>query len=86
VLLEGTAEVRTGDRHLRDVPTGDFVGEIAAMGWNAGFTYPRTATVTATSPVRLLVIPSGLAPRLARDLPVVGERLRRAVKERLPTV
>ena len=86
MLLEGTAEVRTGDRHLRDVPTGDFVGEIAAMGWNAGFTYPRTATVTATSPVRLLVIPSGLAPLLARDLPVVGERLRRAVKERLPTV
>jgi glutamate/tyrosine decarboxylase-like PLP-dependent enzyme len=86
VLLEGTAEVRNGEQHLRDVPTGDFVGEIAALEWHAGFTYPRTATVTATSPVRLLVIPSGLAPRLAKDLPAVGERMRAAVKERLPTV
>jgi glutamate/tyrosine decarboxylase-like PLP-dependent enzyme len=86
VLLDGTAEVRSGEHHLRDVPTGDFVGEIAALEWHAGFTYPRTAAVTATSPVRLLVIPSGLAPRLAKDLPVVGERLRAALKERLPTV
>jgi CRP-like cAMP-binding protein len=86
VLLDGTAEVRIDEQHLRDVPTGDFVGEIAALEWHAGFTYPRTATVIATSPVRLLVIPSGLAPSLAKDLPLVGERLRTAVRERLPTV
>ena len=86
VLLEGTAEARSGERHLRDVSTGDFVGEIAALEWHEGFTYPRTATVIATSAVRLLVLPSGVAPRLAKDLPIVGERLRAAVKERLPTI
>lgn len=87
VLLEGTAHVVDGGgRVLREVPTGDFVGEIAALEWHAGFTYTRTATVVATSPVRLLVIPEGTVPVLARDLPLVGVRLREAMKAHLPTV
>jgi hypothetical protein len=87
VLLEGAARVLgAGGEVLREVPTGDFVGEIAALEWHAGFTYTRTATVIATSPVRLLVIPEGTVPVLARDVPVIGERLRAAMKDHLPTV
>jgi glutamate/tyrosine decarboxylase-like PLP-dependent enzyme len=86
VLLEGTAEVIRDGRHVRDVPTGDFVGEIAALGWHAGYTYARTATVVATSPVRLLVVPGAIVPDLVRDLPVVEARLRAAVGERLSTL
>lgn len=65
-----------GNEHLRDVPTSDIVGEIAALEWHAGFTYPRTASVVATSRVRLLVIPGGIVHDLARNVPLVGERLR----------
>lgn len=87
VLLEGSARVVAADgRVLREVPAGDFVGEIAALEWHAGFTYTRTATVVATTPVRLLVIPEGTVPVLARDLPLVGDRLRAALKAHLPTV
>jgi aromatic-L-amino-acid/L-tryptophan decarboxylase len=86
VLLEGTAEVIRDGRHIRDVPKGDFVGEIAALGWHAGYTYARTATVVATSPVRLLVIPGAIVPDLVRDLPAVEGRLRAAIGERLSTL
>jgi CRP-like cAMP-binding protein len=86
VLLEGTAEVIRDGRHVRDVPKGDFVGEIAALGWHAGYTYARTATVVATSPVRLLVIPGAIVPDLVRGLPVVEGRLRAAIGERLSTL
>lgn len=83
VLLEGSADVLDDGRRLRQVPTGDFVGEIAALGWHAGFTYPRTASVVATAPVRLLVIPGETVDDLARHVPVFGERLRAAAKARL---
>ena len=86
VLVEGTARVMAGDALLRDVPEGDFVGEIAALEWHAGFTYSRTATVVATSPVRLLVIPEGTVPTLVGEIPAIGDRLRAAAKAHLPTV
>jgi hypothetical protein len=56
VVLEGSAAVRTAERHLNDIGPGDFFGEIAALDWGASFGYARLATVTATSPMRLLVL------------------------------
>jgi hypothetical protein len=52
VVLEGSAAVRTAERHLDDIGPGDFFGEIAALDWGASFGYARLATVTATSPTR----------------------------------
>jgi aromatic-L-amino-acid decarboxylase len=84
VVLEGTAEVRTGDRHLADLGPGDFFGELAALEWGASFGYPRLASVIATSQVRLLVLPGASFNTLVRDVPGFGDRIRRAVRERLP--
>jgi aromatic-L-amino-acid/L-tryptophan decarboxylase len=84
VILEGTAEVRTEERHLADLGPGDHFGELAALDWGASFGYPRLASVIATSPVRLLVFPGASFNTLVRDVPAFGDEIRRAVRERLP--
>ena len=84
VILDGTAEVRTEERHLADLGRGGYFGELAALDWGASFGYPRLASVIATSPVRLLVFPGASFNTLVRDVPAFGDEIRRAVRERLP--
>ena len=84
LVLEGTAEVRTEERHLADLGPGDFFGELAALEWGASFGYPRLASVIATSPVRLLVLPGASFNTLVHDVPGFGDRIPHAVRERLP--
>jgi aromatic-L-amino-acid decarboxylase len=84
VILDGTAEVRTEERHLADLGRGDYFGELAALDWGASFGYPRLASVIATSPVRLLVFPGASFNTLVRDVPAFGDEIRRVVRERLP--
>ena len=84
VIFDGTAEVRTRERHLTDLGRGNYFGELAALDWGASFGYPRLASVIATSPVRLLVFPGASFNTLVRDVPAFGDEIRRAVRERLP--
>jgi hypothetical protein len=84
VILEGTADVRTAEEHLADLGPGDFFGELAALDWGASFGYPRLASVIATSPSRLLVIPAARFNMLVRDVTGFGDQIHRAVRERLP--
>jgi CRP/FNR family cyclic AMP-dependent transcriptional regulator len=51
VLVEGTADVRQNDRKITTLGPGDFMGELALI-----LERPRTATVTLTSPARLLAV------------------------------
>ncbi len=51
VLIDGTADVTRKGKKIADLGPGDWLGEIALITDS-----PRTATVTATSPVRALVI------------------------------
>jgi CRP/FNR family cyclic AMP-dependent transcriptional regulator len=51
VLVEGTADVRQIDRKITTLGHGDFMGELALI-----LERPRTATVTLTSPARLLAV------------------------------
>ena len=74
-ILEGNVEVSIGGDVVARLVSGDFFGELAALDWGAGFGYPRLATVTATTPVRLLVLPERtlsfamrLVPRLDREV------------------
>jgi aromatic-L-amino-acid/L-tryptophan decarboxylase len=84
VILEGSAAVSIDGEHTRDLGPGDFFGELTALDWGAGFTYPRLASVRATSPLRLLVFPDGSLGELVRRYPSIDRQVRAAVAERLP--
>jgi CPA2 family monovalent cation:H+ antiporter-2 len=58
---------------------GDFFGEIALISGA-----PRTATVTATSPVRALVITDRDFRTLLKKSPAMQLRVLEALAERLP--
>ena len=80
-IVEGTAEVTRDGQKLADLGPGDFLGEMALLE-----DLPRSATVTSTSPMRLLEMhrrdfSSVLdeAPHLARKmLATMAHRLRHA--------
>ena len=78
VVVSGTADVFRDGERVGALASGDFFGEVGllAAGWE------RTATVVATSPMRLLV----LARRQFRELlfaaPTVAAPIRRAALQR----
>ena len=78
VLLEGEADVRKNGRRINRLGPGDFFGEIALVSDT-----PRTATVTATSPVRALVITDRSFRRLLKDQPEIQSKVLAAVAARL---
>ncbi len=77
VLTEGSAEVLHDGTHLADLGPGDFFGEIALVEHHR-----RTATVVATTPVRVVVMFAREFEAMERELPEVAERIRRAMLER----
>lgn len=77
VISEGTAAVTRGGEHVADLGPGDFMGEIGVMA--AG---RRTASVVATSPMRLVVMTDRDLRDLCRRIPSVAEAVERAVVER----
>ncbi len=78
VLVEGTVDARRKDRRLRTMKAGDFFGEIALVTET-----PRTATVVATSPVRLLVITGQSFQRLLHEAPSIQPKVLSALAERV---
>ena len=79
VLLEGRAEVRRDGRPIDTVEAGDFFGEVALVRQ-----VPRNATVTATSPIRALVITERDFGGLLKDSPQIAAKVLAALAERLP--
>jgi CRP/FNR family transcriptional regulator, cyclic AMP receptor protein len=80
VLLEGDAEVRRKGRKLGTSHGGDFFGEIALVSDR-----PRTATVTATTPLRVLVVTDRAFRELLHDMPQIAVKVLSALAERVPT-
>jgi CRP-like cAMP-binding protein len=78
VILDGTAEVTSGGKVVRVLGPGDFFGEIGLLEAAA-----RTATVTARTPMRVLVVFGREFRELERTQPHVAAAVRRAVEERL---
>ena len=78
VLVEGTVEARRNGRRLRTMNAGDFFGEIALVTET-----PRTASVVATSPVRLLVITAQAFQRLLHETPSIRAKILGALAERI---
>ena len=79
VLVEGTADVRRKGRKINTMSSGDFFGEIALVS-----NRPRTATVTATSPMRLLVVTDRAFRELMRKMPSIQSKVLAALAERVP--
>ena len=78
VLLEGEADVTKGDRSINTMKEGDFFGEIALVT-----KMPRTATVTATSDVDVLVITEREFDSLLKKSPEIGRSVAEALAERV---
>jgi voltage-gated potassium channel len=77
VLCEGEASVTSAGRELGSLGAGDFFGELALLGDSR-----RTATVTTTTPARLLVLFGDDFNLLRESYPRVAEQLEAAVRER----
>ena len=84
VVLSGTVNILIDGQRARELGTGEFFGEFAALDWGAGFGYARTATVVASSPLRLLVLTSTSLQELLRRAPDVERAIRAAMRHRLP--
>jgi CRP/FNR family transcriptional regulator, cyclic AMP receptor protein len=78
VVEEGSADVVRDGEPIRQLVAGDFFGEIAILDGGR-----RTATVVATSPMRLLAIFGADFRRLETELPAVAVRIRATMDERL---
>ena len=78
VLLNGEADVTKGGEHVNTMRKGDFFGEIALVT-----KMPRTATVTATSDVDVLVITERDFDALLKRSPEIGRCVAEALAERV---
>jgi CRP/FNR family cyclic AMP-dependent transcriptional regulator len=78
VLVSGTAEVTRDGKQLATLRDGDWFGEIALLTHT-----PRTATVTSTSPVRLLVITDRSFRRVVERMPRIALKVLASVGQRL---
>lgn len=78
IVVEGSVKVTKKGRRLAELGAGSFVGEIALIA-----DVPRTATVVATSPVRLLVITDRGFQHLIRKMPSVAVKVLASLGKRL---
>ena len=78
VLIDGTALVSKDGRKIADLRGGDWFGEIALLTHT-----PRTATVTTTSPVRVLVVTDRAFRRVVETMPRIALKVLASVGQRL---
>lgn len=78
VLIEGTVEVTQGGEQVAQLRAGDWFGEIALLT-----KAQRTATVTATSPVRVLVVTDRAFRQVLETTPSIAVKMLERVGERL---
>ncbi len=77
IVESGTAEVTKDGEHVADMGPGDFFGEIALIAEER-----RTATVTSTSPMLLIVMSRASFRAIDRMLPEVHARVAKAIEDR----
>jgi CRP/FNR family cyclic AMP-dependent transcriptional regulator len=81
LILDGGCTVTIGGKTKAKLGPGDFFGEIALLDGG-----PRTATVTATTPVRLLGITGWVFRGLLMEHPSIALKTLEAVAGRLRVV
>ena len=78
-IEEGSAKVVRGGETLAELGPGDFFGEIGLLEKSL-----RTATVEATSPMRLITLTGWDMARVEKAMPEAIEQLHRTIEERRP--
>ena len=76
-IEEGTAEVTRGGEHVADLGPGDVFGEAGVL--NDAL---RNATVTATSPLRLIILGQFEVQGLRERAPEIYSRIAKLAEER----
>jgi CRP/FNR family transcriptional regulator, cyclic AMP receptor protein len=79
VLLEGQADVLKDGKRINEMGPGEFFGEIALVAPSP----VRTATVKATTPVRVLVVTAQNFRRLLEGSPQIKLKVLEALAERV---
>jgi CRP/FNR family cyclic AMP-dependent transcriptional regulator len=77
VIESGTAEVLVDGNHVADLGPGDFFGEMALME-----AHRRTATVTATADLRVIVMHDRDFRAMEDEMPDVTARIRSVMDTR----
>jgi CRP/FNR family transcriptional regulator, cyclic AMP receptor protein len=78
VLVDGTVDVVQHGEKIAELGAGDWLGEIALLTKGT-----RTATVTATTPVRVLVITDRAFRQVVEATPSIAVKVLERVGERL---
>ena len=78
VILDGEIDVTAGGKHVATRGGGDFVGEIALLEETK-----RTATVTAKTPLHVMVLTRQDFRRLVDDNPSVERKIMQALGRRV---
>lgn len=78
IILDGTAEVRRNGRKVAELGAGNVVGEMALLDHG-----PRTATVTAATPLSVLVIGAREFSGIVDDVPPIAHKLLKALAGRV---
>ena len=81
LILEGTCDVSVGGRSRAKLEPGDFFGEVALLDGG-----PRTATVTALTPVKLVGITGWVFRGLLMEHPSIALKTLESVAGRLRAV
>jgi CRP-like cAMP-binding protein len=79
-IEDGTAKVTRDGETVAELGPGDFFGEIGLLEKSL-----RTATVEATSPMRLITLTGWDMARVEKARPEAIEQLHRAIEERKPS-
>ena len=78
LIVDGTASVSVGGRGRRKMGPGDFFGEISLLDNG-----PRSATVTAETPIQLLGLTQWNFKRLVEGNPAIATKMLKTMAGRL---
>jgi CRP/FNR family transcriptional regulator, cyclic AMP receptor protein len=78
VIEEGSATVTQNGETIAELGPGEFFGEIGLLEKER-----RTATVIATTPMRLIVMFAREFKQMEHDMPAAADRIRSAIRARL---
>jgi len=78
VIVEGSVKVEKNGRKVNELHAGDFFGEVALLT-----DATRNATVTATAPLRVLVVTDTAFKSLTRRMPSIAPKLLAPLAERI---